>query len=640
MINKSIAYRLSIFISLAVISVFIVFIVATFLFNQKLLRENIENRAIGLSSKINGIVNQNIAVTREVALNISEQAIYYGENNDIELLLSMVMKKYPFINAIHVSIDSTVNLEYTNFLSARKNEEQQVFKKSQQRIYNCSNEKTIFNAIENVNQPGWTEPYRCQENEKVIVAFHCPLKYFDAINGKRSAGKVICELSLSELNESINSMSPGERGYAFLVNKKGKYITHPDEDRILRQNVFNLSEKIVDPDKINIASIFSNNETGSAIVYPDILNHEKSWVYYTPTNQNRWYLIFIMPYNELFSELYIETLKLLLFAVIGIIIIYFIITYISNRLIEPLSVVTRQLKQLSNPENKKAQGTMNEVKQVSDSLKYLKLWFEKYRTSQNQEQIRSYRRKQDLLQASEIQQSLIKTNFPAFPERDDISLYAIYKPARVVSGDLFDYFFIDDENIVFTIGDVSGKGVPAAIFMSIAQTIIKNNSSYKRAKNIVNKANIDLYTNNQHQFFVTLFLGIFNVKKGELNYCNAAHTTAFVVKTTGEIIELEQTHGLPLGLYSKKEYKDSRMKLEKGDKLVLYTDGVTELNDADKNQYGVERLRQNLGALNASSPEEMVKRIAKSLEIFQGNAPQSDDICLFVIEYKAKKSPA
>ena len=195
MINKSIAYRLSIFISLAVISVFIVFIVATFLFNQKLLRENIENRAIGLSSKINGIVNQNIAVTREVALNISEQAIYYGENNDIELLLSMVMEKYPFINAIHVSIDSTANLEHTNFLSARNNEEQPVFKKSQQKIYNCSNEKTIFNAIENINQPGWTEPYRCQENGKVIVAFHCPLKYHDAKNGERSAGKVICELS-------------------------------------------------------------------------------------------------------------------------------------------------------------------------------------------------------------------------------------------------------------------------------------------------------------------------------------------------------------------------------------------------------------------------------------------------------------
>ncbi|MFO7976810.1 MAG: SpoIIE family protein phosphatase [Candidatus Hydrogenedentota bacterium] len=101
------------------------------------------------------------------------------------------------------------------------------------------------------------------------------------------------------------------------------------------------------------------------------------------------------------------------------------------------------------------------------------------------------------MQASEIQQSLIKTDFPAFPDRDDVDLYALYKPARVVSGDLFDYFFTDDENLVFTIGDVSGKGVPAAIFMSIAQTIIRNNASFKKAKNIVSKSNHDLCTNKQ-----------------------------------------------------------------------------------------------------------------------------------------------
>ena len=630
MINKSIAYKLSIYISLAVIGIFLIFIIASYFFNQNLLRENIEHRAIGLSSKINTVINQDVSVTQEVALNISEQAIYYAKNNDVEMLLSLVMEKYPFINAIHLSIDSSVSITNHEFVLSRNIEELN-FMKSNQKIYNCSSELTIFKEIENIDEPGWTEPYRCQRNDVEIVAFYCPVYNYGDKAERKSLGKVICELSLTDLNQSINNLSPGERGYAFLVDKRGKYITHPDKRRILTQNIFNLSEKIVDTDEVNIAAIFSNNQTGSGIVYPEILNYEKSWVYYTPINHNRWYLIFILPYNELFTPLYVETLKMLFFAVIGIIIIYFIITYITGKLVEPLSSVTSQLNKLSRSGAK--ESTNNEVKQVAESLNYLRSWFENYKISQEQEELRNHRRRQDLMQASEIQQSLIKTDFSAFGRKTNIDLFALYKPARVVSGDLFDYFFVDDDNLIFTIGDVSGKGVPAAIFMSIAQTIIKNNASYKKAKNIVTKANQDLCTNNMHQFFVTLFLGILNVKKGELNYCNAAHTKSFILKKNGIITELNQSHGLPLGLYTDKNYKDSKIELNEGDKIILYTDGVTDLLDDNKQRFGAERLKKSLVPLNELGPEELVAQIENTLDGFRGNAPQSDDICVFVIEY-------
>jgi sigma-B regulation protein RsbU (phosphoserine phosphatase) len=631
MINKSIAYKLSIYISLAVIGIFIVFIIVSFFFNQKLLRENIENRAIGLSTQINAVINQNVSVTQEVALNISEQAIYYAKNDDVDMLLMLVMEKYPFINAIHLSIDSAVALSNHEFLVSRKDGELN-FLKSSRKIYNCSNELTVFKEIENNEEAGWTEPYRCQQSDIEIVAFYCPVFNFGDEAENEPLGRVICELSLTELNQSINELSPGERGYAFVVDKKGRYITHPDKKRILNQNIFKLPEKIVDPDEVDIVSIFSNNLTGSAIVYPEILDYEKSWVYYTPINRNRWYLIFIMPYNELFTPLYVETLRMLLFSVIGIIIIYFIVTYISERLVQPLSSVTRQLDKLSRPGSK--ESTNNEVEQVASSLNYLRTWFDNYKISQEQEELKNHRRRQDLMQASEIQQSLIKTDFQSFEKRNDIDLFALYKPARVVSGDLFDYFFADDENLVFTIGDVSGKGIPAAIFMSIVQTIIKNNASYKKAKNIVTKANQDLCTNNMHQFFVTLFLGILNVKKGELNYCNAAHTKSFILKTNGNITELNQSHGLPLGLYTDKNYKDSKIKLDKGDKIILYTDGVTELLNEEKQQFGTARLKEKLIPLKNLGPEKLVDQIETALSGYRGNAPQSDDICVFVIEYK------
>jgi len=629
MFNKSIAYKLSIYISLAVIGVFIIFIIASYFFNQRLLRENIENRAIGMSLKINEVIIKNVATTREVALNISEQVIYYNQNNDVDKLLSMVLNKYPFINAIHISVDST-DAQKPQYFYVGRNTKEIVFEKRTEPIYNCLEEQKIFQEIKEYEAKNWTEPYRCgDQNNKIVVAYYCPI--IPKNEGGESIGLVYCELSLSEMNETINQMDFGQNGYAFIVNKNGDYITHPNKDFILSQNLYKLSEKVVSLQKSNISEILNNNQTGSIIAYPEILDYEKSWVYYTPTNNNRWLLVFIMPYNELFNELYIQTLRMLLFAVIGIIIIYFIITYISNRLIEPLSSVTVQLNKLSRPGAK--QSTKNEVKQVADSLNYLKLWFEKYKITQEQEELKNHRQRQDLMQASEIQQSLIKTDFPAFPHRNDIDLYALYKPARVVSGDLFDYFFADDDNLVFTIGDVSGKGVPAAIFMSIAQTIIKNNASFKKAKNIVSKANHDLCTNNMHQFFVTLFLGILNVKKGELNYCNAAHTISFILKKDGSLTELNQTHGLPLGLYTDKKYKDSKIEIESGDKIILYTDGVNELLNKNRMQFGTDQFKERLVSFKDLPPEKLVKQIERSLEIYIGDTPQSDDICVFVIEY-------
>jgi sigma-B regulation protein RsbU (phosphoserine phosphatase) len=610
-----------------VIGVFLIFITASYFFNQNLLRNNIQNRAIGMSSKINGFVNQNATVTREVALNVSEQIIYYSRNNDAELLLEMVMNKYPFLNAVHISLDSSVNVPNEYYFVGRELNRLN-YRQSDSLIYNCEEEKDILTRVENINNKGWTEPYQCDKENNIVVAFYCPV----SDSTQQKVGQVFCELSLSKLNDSINQMEIGERGFAFIVNRNGDYITYPIKEWILTKNLKSLSTNVVKQD-INISAMLEGNESGTAIVYPEILNYEKSWVYYTPTNQNRWFLIFIMPYNVLFNELYIETLRMLFFAVVGIIIIYFIISYISNKLIEPLTSVTTQLNKLSRPGSK--ESTKNEVKQVADSLIYLKTWFEKYKTTQEQEELKNYRRRQDLIQASEIQQSLIKTDFPAFPERNDIDLYAFYKPARVVSGDLFDYFFIDDDNLIFTIGDVSGKGVPAAIFMSIAQTIIKNNASYKKAKNIVNKTNQDLCTDNMHQFFLTLFLGVLNVKKGELYYCNAAHTATLIIRKDGSIIELNETHGLPLGLYIDRDYQDSKIKLEYGDKIVLYTDGVSEMLNENKEQFGIKRLKENLVPLKDLGPEDLVTQVEKLLDIYRGNAPQSDDICVFVVEYKA-----
>ncbi len=630
MINKSIGYRISIWISLAVTGVFIIFLLIIYFYNRQLLKENIENRAIGLSSVVNSRVNKDVMTTREVANNLATQVIYYAKNNDAKMLISQVIQKYPFLNAIHINIQPDVPLEYHNYFVIRAADSLQ-YQQSDTLMYDCLNEEEILQNVRLAKKPGWTEPFRCHKEGKVSVSYYSPIF---AVHESDTVfqGEVFCELSLSELNRSINSLKLNG-GFAFLVNKSGKYITHPQKEKILNDNLFNVSARVFRSEDVDLEKIIKNNRSGSMVAYPELFNYKKSWVYYTPVNENRWYMIFMLPYSQLFAELYLITLQLLFFSVLGIIAIFFIVTYITNKLVEPLSRVTSQLKQFSSQPGQLSSETSDEIQLVSESLDSLKLWFEKFRSEHNQEAISRNLQKQDLVQASEIQHSIINTGFSSVAHRNEIDMYAVYKPAQVVSGDLFDYFFMDDDNLIFTIGDVSGKGVPAAIFMSIAQTIIKTNSSYKKARNIVNKANKQLCTNNQHQFFLTLFLGVFNVSKGDLFYCNAAHTSTIILKTDGSMVELNESHGLPLGLYPDKDYNDSRITLDKGDTIVLYTDGVTELQNSEKAQFGINRLKHALEPLAGMAPKKMAKQLEKNLEIFQEKAPQYDDICIFIIRY-------
>ncbi|MCG6188016.1 SpoIIE family protein phosphatase [Maribellus maritimus] len=635
MINKSISYRLSIFVSLAVIIVFIAFIAVSYVFDKQLLKENIESQAIVESSKIIMQVQKQVVSTREIAGNISEQILYYGLHDDVDLFIKKIIAKYPFINAIHINIDSTVpNQNYHNFVSVRENDSI-TFRKGNKPFYHCAFEEESVQQVIKQKKPGWTKPFRCPENDVVIVSYVSPIEANDKNDILKRRGEVICELSLQELNNLINATEIGniENSYAFLVSEDGDYITHPNKEWILNRNLYTLSDRVYDKEEVDVKQILSNQLTGITTAFSDLLDYQKTWIYYTTVKETGWLLVFVLPYNELFQPLYVMLLQLLFFSVIGILVIYFIITFITGKLVEPLSTVTTQLKRFSNLSGQTTINTLNEVKLISESLDYLKNWYDNYRISQSQEKKRSARQMQDLEQASEIQQSLIKTDYSSFAKKHNIELFALYKPAGIVSGDLFDYFFIDDENMIFTIGDVSGKGVPAAIFMSIAQTIIKSSTTVKRAKNIIKKASGEIYTNNQHQFFLTLFVGVLNVKTGQLNYSNAAHTTTLIVKQDGQIIELNHSHGLPLGLYPDKEYTDRKIQISKGDKIILYSDGITEQFNEKNAQLGLEGLKKIVMEASSTTPSELVKEIEKEVEDYRGERKQNDDITLFIIQY-------
>lgn len=637
MLNKSIAYRLSVFISLAVVAVFLVFIAITFYFNTGIVKNNIESQAEELSAETIGLIERQLVSTREIATNISGQIMFFAQNNSMEVLISKIMERYPFVNAVHVHINDSIAGVTNHYLIAFRDQDSVEIRKANQRIRHCAAEEAMYTTIPQGNSFGWTQIFECEKNKTLAIAYYVPIFSDDESDGDNAIGQVFCEVSLSNLNNDINQLKMGKDGYAFVIDRAGTYITHPKKEWIFNRNILDLPKKQYKANQLNIPEVLKKGQAGTSVGYPEYLNGKKSWVYYTPVRETGWFLIFIMPYNELFVPLYILVLRMLFFSVLGILIIFFIITYITNKMIEPLTTVTNQLQKFSTFTEEAEINTSDEIRQVSASLEALRMWHKKFKISQHQVEKINQQRMQDLLEASEIQMSLINTDFSAIDKRDDLDLYAIYKPSRIVSGDLFDFFFIDEDHLFFAIGDVSGDGVPAAFYMTVAQTLIRKHAKFKNPATVVNNVNNELYTTNEHQFFLTLFVGVLNLKNGVLRYCNAAHTTTILVKTDGDLLELEQSHGMPLGLYPNKAYKVSKTVLQKNDILFLYTDGVTDLQNEEKKQFGYPVLLEKLTRCGNKDPKTVIGHIEHELEAFKMTAKQVDDITILAVKYNGTK---
>jgi len=228
-----------------------------------------------------------------------------------------------------------------------------------------------------------------------------------------------------------------------------------------------------------------------------------------------------------------------------------------------------------------------------------------------------------------IQMSMLPQAFPAFPDRTEFDLHALLKPAREVGGDFYDFFLLDEDRICLVVGDVSGKGVPAALFMAVSQTMIKTAAKGDTSPaSIVTRVNDALSADNPTSMFVTLFLAIVDFRSGCFSYCNAGHNPPYIVHADGGLTCLNQRHGVVMGAMEELAYGESEGKLQEGDALFLFTDGVTEAMDTKGQLYGETSLEQLLEAADKSGAERLTGAVLRSVEGFAQGAEQSDDITI------------
>lgn len=319
--------------------------------------------------------------------------------------------------------------------------------------------------------------------------------------------------------------------------------------------------------------------------------------------------------------------------------------WLTTRVTRPIRKIASETVRFSR-ENVLPEVSLTEATPGEDEVKLLAMHVDKmeYSILNYTENLKTVTSQKDRMQgelnvASNIQQSMIPNTFPPFPEHDEFSLYAHMDPAKEVGGDFFDFYFIDDEHLALVISDVSGKGAPAALFMMVTKIMIKYRAmSGGTPAEILSDVNEQLAEGNDLNLFVTTWLGILDVKTGELITANAGHEFPALCRKDGSFELLKDRHGFVLGGMSGSKYIDEHYQLEPGDTLFVYTDGVTEATDRRDGLFGTERM---LAALNASphaEPEELLHNLNVSIKDFADGAEQSDDITMLSLQFYGQRS--
>lgn len=354
------------------------------------------------------------------------------------------------------------------------------------------------------------------------------------------------------------------------------------------------------------------------------------------------------------NNMVFQQIVLLILIIVGCFLIFLLLLaiYVNERITKQINVISDKASGfVMNGTNNSVRLNFEPIKiKTNDELQMLAESFNMmvleindyienlYRVTKEKERIHS-----ELSVASSIQANMLPCIFPAFPKRNDIDIYATMHPAKEVGGDFYDYFFIDEDHVVFLVGDVSGKGVAAALFMVIAKTLLKNEAqSLKIINETLIKVNNQLCDNNKEEMFVTAFAAVFNVKTGELVYSNAGHNKPLIYRAKEKKFDwLHMKKGFVLAGIENFKYRLEKTYLDRGDAIYIYTDGVTEALNKKNELFSDSRLLECMNSLDFDNMklEDVLKFVADKIKKFANGANQADDITMllfknYTVKYK------
>lgn len=486
----------------------------------------------------------------------------------------------------------------------------------------------------------WTDIYQDALSGKSALTCSCPVYAGDGT----VMGVIAHDIYLESLCDAILTDSSELFEYSFIVDKDGEQIAGAGGE---------------DPPDIGaeVKNIIMSDRESAVEIYPD----KEVVLGYAGIRRNDWHFFVLVDYDTIAApannvgEAIVESnsaflsfidqkiqevlMAFIIIAVCMIAVVFVVTSRITGSIVRPVELLTDGVQKISsgNLDYQLAMTADGEIGELAEAFNKMTVDLKEYIRNLEHVTAEKERIGAELNVATQIQADMLPSIFPAFPGRQEVDIYATMNPAKEVGGDFYDFFMVDERHLAIVMADVSGKGVPAALFMVIGKTLIKDHTRPGAdLGEVFSEVNNLLCESNHEGLFITAFEGVLDLVTGELVFVNAGHEIPFICKR-GEVFKpYEISPGFVLAGMEDMKYNCGSMRLEPGDKIFEYTDGVTEATDSGNRLYGMERLEAVLGRHALLPPGELLAAVKEDIDAFVGEAPQFDDITMLCLEYRER----
>jgi phosphoserine phosphatase RsbU/P len=637
--NRGLAFKLTILILSSISIIFFLIFSYNYSVSRRIIVSNIEKNARNLSLATVNRIDMVLNAIEKVPENLAAFAEHTSHaSSDYIDLIRMVVENNPEIFGAAIAFEPYV-------LGADTPRFAPYFYKKEGGIKYAHLAYDYFfrdwyQIPKELNRPAWTEPYFDEEGGQIIMATYSVPFYKVVAGEKKFMGVVTADISLEWLQKIVDSIKIAETGYGFLLSKNGTFVTHPDIKLVMNETIFSVAEARNDPELRKLGRKLIRGEKGFA-PFQSLVTGKACWMVYAPLASSSWSLGVLFPQTELMADITRLNGTVLFLAVAGFFIIFAVIIWIAGTITRPLRALSRATEHVAVG-NLDAQvpriKTSDEVGKLAHSFDAMQTSLKQYIQKLTETTAARERIESELKIAHDIQMGIIPKTFPPFPDLEEFELYASIVPAKEVGGDLYDFFFMDEDHLCFVVGDVSGKGIAAALFMAVTRTLIKAKATQLlNAGAVLTRVNEDLSLENPSMMFVTLFMGILNIRTGEMEYANAGHNPPYIMGVDGSLKPVKPTGDCILGVEEGFEYRTKNLLLKEGETIFVFTDGVTEAMDEANALFSEKRLEKRLVELHDRSIESILSGVMSSIENFAQNAPQADDITMLLLRFHGNR---
>ena len=502
-------------------------------------------------------------------------------------------------------------------------------------LYQCGNEAYDYFDQEWYSLPRskkakiWTDPYYSSAGlEYDLGQYHTTFSIPLSDEDGNIFAVMQSDVSLQDITDKLSSLKGYENSYTMLLGRTGSFISHPDSSVMSLATIFEFANEIGRDDITALGLDMVSGKSGATTIKG---RNGKNYVAYGSLS-NGWSMAIVCPYASVYDD--IERTNALLFSMIifELILLFLVIRKIVSRTTKPITEFVYSALTIGKgnfnarlPEIK----THDELRRLHDSLEYMLLSFNEYIKQLKLSTSSNERYESELNIANKIQKQMLPY---AFQKSGKFDIYAKLTPAKEVGGDLYD-FLVRDNYLYIAIGDVSGKGVPAALYMAITRYAFNFIACLGfGVDDVMKRVNKSFCEGNSLMMFVTMFIAKINLDTYEMEICNAGHNPIVVKNPDGSTRFLHSRANLAIGLVDEFDFKKEVLQLEKGTRLLLYTDGVTEAEDIDKNLYGEDRLLEFVRNIPENdSSEDVIDKLFSSVKDFTGENEQNDDITVLTV---------